>query len=181
LVGNDLTYSTQFYAQFSLKDINIHRTLEKILAASGVTIAVFVIPIVFSFVYGGAVLSLSLQEPDRGIDFQGTTQLTLIEITSLQDEYSSSDAINVQVLVRDPKFNCGDLYMTIYDVSSSQRKAVAQGAFFDQCYDSSGTLPVGDDQFSQKVDVAGKYLLEVQLFDQNGDKFLTTSQNFRIR
>ncbi len=70
--------------------------------------------------------------------------------------------------------------MTIYDVSSSQRKAVTQGAFFDQCYDSGGALPVGD-QFSQKVDTAGQYLLEVQMFDQNGDRFLTASQNFRIR
>ncbi|RJQ24864.1 hypothetical protein C4565_09200 [Candidatus Parcubacteria bacterium] len=180
MLGSDLTYSTQYYAPFSLKDIKIQNTLEKILAASGVTIAVFVIPIVFSFIYGGAVLSLSLQEPNRGIDFQGTTQLTSIEITSLRDEYSSSDAIAAQVLVRDPGFSCGDLYMTIYDISSAQRKAVAQGAFFDQCYDSSGTLPVGD-QFSQRVDTAGQYLLEVQMFDQSGDKFLTASQKFSVR
>jgi hypothetical protein len=176
---SDLTYSTQYYAPFSLKDIKIHNALEKILAASGVTIAVFVIPIVFSFIYGGAVLSLSLQEPNRAIDFQGTTQLTSIEIVSLQNEYSISDAITAQVLVNDPDFSCGDLYMTIYDVSSSQRKAIGQGAFFDQCYDSGVALPIGD-QFSQKVDTAGQYLLEVQMFDQNGDRFLTASQNFRV-
>jgi len=180
LVGSDLTYSTQFYAQFSLKDIKIQNALEKILAASRVIIAVFVIPIVFSFVYGGTVLSLSLQEPNRGIDFQGTTQLAFIEITSLQNEYSVSDAITAQVLVNDPKFSCGDLYMTIYDASSSQKKAVAQGAFFDQCYDSNGPLPTGD-KFSQKIDVAGQYLLEVQMFDQTGDEFLTISQKFRVR
>jgi hypothetical protein len=143
-----------------------------------VTIAVFVIPIVFSFIYGGAVLSLALQEPNRGFE-SPQTQLTSIEITQLQNEYSSSDAISAQVSVRDPAFSCGDLYMTIYDVSSAQRKAVKQGAFFDQCYDSSGSLPVGD-KFSERLE-AGQYLLEVQLFDQNGDRFLSTNQKFTVR
>lgn len=178
--GNDLTYSTQFYAQILLKNIKTHDTLEKTLAASGVTIAVFVIPIAFSFIYGGTVLSLALQEQNRGFEFQGMQQSDPIQIVELQNEYSSSDAIEAQVSVNDPAFSCGDLYMTIYDVSSSQRKAVKQDAFFDQCYDPSDTLPVGD-KFSEKLDSAGQYLLEVQMFDKNGDRFLTASQKFTVR
>lgn len=161
------------------KVIKKHDALKKTLAASGVTIAVFVIPIVFSFVYGGTVLSLSLQGQDREFDFGKTQHTTSIQIIALQNEYSSSDSIEAQVSVSDPAFSCGDLYMTIYDVSSPQRKAVKQGAFFDQCYDSSGMLPVNE-KFSEKVD-SGRYLLEVQLFDQNGDKFLTASQKFTVR
>lgn len=140
-------------------------------------IAVFVIPIVFSFVYGGAVLSLALQNPDRTFEFSGT-ESSSIQIIQLQNEYTSSDAITAQVSVNDPEFNCGDLYMTIYDVSTA-KKAVKQGAFFDQCYDSGGTLPVTD-KFSEKLD-PGKYLLEVQLFDKEGDKFLSSSQKFTVR
>jgi hypothetical protein len=147
---------------------------------SGTAVSVFLIPIVFSFVFGGAVLALSLQGQDRTFVDVGTTTLTSIEISGLQEQYSSSDAVSVQVLARDPVFSCGDLYITIYDVSSGQRKAVKQGAFFDQCYDSSGTLPVTE-SFSEKIGTPGQYLLEAQLFDEGGDKFLSASQGFSIQ
>jgi hypothetical protein len=162
-----------------LKDIKIQSDLEKTLASSGVVIAVFVIPIALSFIYGGTVLSLALHEPNRGLDFQ-TTKSGSIQIVDLQNEYSSSDAISAQVSVNDPAFSCGDLYMTIYDVSSAQKKAVKQDAFFDQCYGSSGMLPT-DNKFSEKLDSAGQYLLEVQLLTKKGDKYLTTSQKFTVR
>jgi len=164
----------------TLKDIKIQSALEKTLAVSGVTIAVFVIPIVFSFIYGGAVLSLSLQEPGRGFEFGGTPSTSSIQITGLQNEYSSSDPISAQVSVGDPAFSCGNLYITVYDVSSFQKKAVKQNAFFNQCYDSSGILPI-DDKFSEKLDSAGTYLFEAQLFDKNGDNYITASQKFTVR
>ncbi len=148
--------------------------------ATGNAVVVFIIPIVFSFIYGGAVLALSLQNQDRGSDVDIDSSTSDLQITDLQNLYAVSDQISARVLVSDSTFDCGDLYMTIYDVSSGQRKAVKQGAFFDQCYGSSGTLPTPD-SFSEKVDAPGQYLLEVQLFDQNGDKFLTTSQRFSVQ
>jgi hypothetical protein len=147
---------------------------------SGSAVAVFIIPIVFSFIFGGAVLALSMQGQDRSVVDVGTTTLTSIEISGLQGQYSSSDAVSIQVFARDPAFSCGDLYITIYDVSSGQRKAVKQGAFFDQCYGDSGTLPVTE-SFSEVIGTPGQYLLEVQLFDEGGDKFLSASQRFSIQ
>ena len=157
----------------------MHDTLEKPLSVSGSAIAVFVIPIAFSFIFGGTVLALSLQDHSRGFEFGGGTPLSSsIQIIGLQSEYSSSDSINVKVSVSDSAYSCGNLYMTIYDVSSA-KTAVKQNAFFEQCYDASGTLPIGD-KFSEKLD-AGKYSLEVQMFDKNGDKYLTASQKFTVR
>ncbi len=147
--------------------------------ATGKAVAVFIIPIVFSFIYGGAVLALSLQNPDR--EFVDTAPDTpSFQITDLQGQYAASDQVGARVSVNNPAFDCGDLYITIYDVSTGQRKAVKQGAFFDQCYGSSGTLPTSD-SFLEKIDAPGQYLLEAQLFDQNGDKFLTTNQQFRVQ
>jgi hypothetical protein len=154
--------------------------MPKKFVVSGSAVSVFIIPIVFSFIFGGAVLALSLQSQDRGIVDVNTTTLTSIEIIDLQNQYSSSDAVSIHVIARDPAFSCGDLYITIYDVSSGQRKAVKQGAFFDQCYDSSTPLPVTE-SFSEKIDSPGQYLLEVQLFDKDGDKFLSASQRFSVQ
>lgn len=149
--------------------------------ATGTAVGVFIIPIVFSFIIGGLVLGVALQNPERTFSFEARpSALGSIQIMNLQNQYAVSDTIGASVSASDAAFSCGDLYMTIYDVSSGQRKAVKQGAFFDQCYGSSGTLPL-EESFSVKIDAPGQYLLEAQLFDENGDRFLTTSQKFSVR
>ncbi|MGQ0606738.1 MAG: hypothetical protein ACT4OD_07325 [Candidatus Nitrosotenuis sp.] len=140
-------------------------------------LAIFIIPIIFSFVYGGVVLGSILQEPYA--ELGATHQTSSIEIVSLHGSYSNVDKIEAQASVNDAAFDCGDLYITVYDVSGGQKKAVKQGAFFDQCYGESGTLPLNE-KFSEKFD-AGQYSLEVQLFDKNGDKFLSATQKFSVQ
>ena len=148
------------------------------LTVSGVAVAVFVVPITLSFIFGVAVLALSLQDPNRGFGFGETASSGPIQIVGLQSSYLPSDSIDVQVSVSDPAFRCGSLYMTIYDVSAA-KTAVKQDAFFEQCYDDGSVLPIGD-KFSEKLDSPGKYSLEVQLFDKNGDKYISSSQKFTI-
>ncbi|MBI5698434.1 MAG: hypothetical protein HZC29_08175 [Thaumarchaeota archaeon] len=120
-----------------------------------------------------------------GSALQGTraeiipTQASSIEILDLQGQYTSTESVSAQVSVSDSAFDCGDLYITVYDVSGGQKKAAKQGAFFDQCYGQSGTLPL-DEKFSEKFN-PGQYLLEAQLFDKNGDKFLSASQKFSVQ
>ncbi|MEM2160347.1 MAG: hypothetical protein QXN55_05265 [Candidatus Nitrosotenuis sp.] len=138
-------------------------------------IAIFIIPIIFSFVYGGAVLGSAMQGPREA----GQSQTSSIEIVGLEAQYSTSDNVRAQVTIGDSAFDCGDLYITVYDISGGQKTAVKQGAFFDQCYGESGTLPI-DERFSEKFGI-GQYLLEAQLFDKNGDKFLSVSQKFSIQ
>lgn len=144
------------------------------MAARG--IAILVIPIIFSFVYGGAVLGSALQGQRGVID---TVSQGSIEIMNLQSQYTSSDRVGAEISITDSAFNCGDLYITVYDVSGGQKKAAKQGAFFDQCYGQTGMLPL-DEKFSEKF-APGQYLLEAQLFDKNGDKFLSATQKFTVQ
>lgn len=140
-------------------------------------IAIFIIPIVLSFVYGGIVLGSALQgsHAEPGM----TQQTSSFEILDLQGSYAGGEKISAQVSVSDSAFDCGDLYITVYDISGGQKKAVKQGAFFDQCYGGSGTLPLSE-KFSENFD-AGQFLLEAQLFDKNGDKFLSATQKFNVQ
>lgn len=139
-------------------------------------IVILVIPIIFSFVFGGTVLGLALQGPKT---MEQQHQSEAIKILELQDQYSVGQKVSVQIQANGAEFDCGNLYVTVYDVSGGQKKAVKQGAFFDQCYGESGVLPIND-KFSEKFD-AGQYLLEAQLFDKKGDKFVSASQNFSIQ
>ena len=143
---------------------------------AGRGIAILVIPIIFSFVFGGAVLGLALQGPKDSVQSHTSDA---IKILGLQDQYSIGQKVTVQIQANGSSFDCGNLYITVYDASGGQKKAVKQGAFFDQCYGESGILPTND-KFSEKFD-AGQYLLEAQLFDKKGDKFVSTSQKFTIQ
>lgn len=91
----------------------------------------------------------------------------------------SESIVEATVLVNDPMFDCGDLYVTVYDVSDGQKTAYQQKPFFDQCYGNSGTLPLNK-QFSAELD-DGQYVIEAQLFDKNGDVFLMVSQKFSVQ
>lgn len=125
--------------------------------------------------YGGIVLGSALQGPRTMTE----TQSDSIAILNLQSQYSLGESIDPQITVDNPAYDCGNLYITVYDVALGQKTAVKQGAFFNQCYGNSGTLPI-DDKFSEKFD-PGQYLLEAQLFDKNGDNFLNTSQKFSVQ
>lgn len=139
-------------------------------------IALFVIPIIFSFVYGGLVLGSAMQGPRAD---SVTTQSSALEILELQGSYANGERVSVQISVNDASYDCGDLYITVYDVAGGAKKAVKQGAFFDQCYGTSGTLPISE-KFSENFD-AGQYSLEAQLFDKTGDKFLSATQKFSVQ
>ena len=143
---------------------------------AGRGIAILVIPIIFSFVYGGAVLGSALQGQRGEIS---TTSQGSIEIINLQGQYASTEKVGAEISITDPAFNCGDLYITVYDISGGQKKAAKQGAFFDQCYGQTGTLPL-DEKFSEKF-APGQYVLEAQLFDKDGNKFLSTTQKFNVQ
>ena len=89
-------------------------------------IALFVIPIIFSFVYGGLVLGSVMQGPRAD---SMTTHYSALEILELQGSYASGERVSVQISVNDASYDCGDIYITVYDVAGGAKKAVKQGAF----------------------------------------------------
>lgn len=147
------------------------------MALRGTAVASFVIPIVFSFIFGGSVLSLALSNtPSSGTIPQSGS----LSITGIGDDYTAPVNVVAQVSVSDPAYDCGDLYLTVFDVSVSPKKSVGQHAFFDQCYGTGGTIPL-DEEFAQKIEKPGQYLLVAQLFDKDGNKFLTAEKNLTVK
>ena len=138
-------------------------------------IAILVIPIIFSFVFGGSVFAGSMSANKNPEQIQTAT----INILEMQSQYAMGQKVTTKVSVSGSEYDCGNLYITVYDISQGQKKAVKQAAFFDQCFGRSGLLPIND-KFSEQFD-AGQYLLEAQLFDKKGDKFVSASQKFTIQ
>jgi hypothetical protein len=143
------------------------------MAARG--IAILIIPIIFSFVFGGAVFAGSMSANKNPEQIQTGT----IKILEMQSQYAMGQKLTAKVSATGSEYDCGNLYITVYDISQGQKKAVKQAAFFDQCFGSSGLLPTSD-KFSEQFD-AGQYILEAQLFDKKGDKFVSASQTFTVQ
>ena len=138
---------------------------------------VFILPIIFSVIVGSIVMADTLQKPDRELNMwpmsnSETSHGSPIEIIGLSNQYSISESIEIKVKVSDSSFNCGDLYITIYN--SEKNNVVTQGAFFEQCFNSeSNLLPIGD-KFSKVISTPGSYDLVVDMISKDLSNISTT-------
>ncbi len=129
---------------------------------------VFVLPVIFSLVFGSAVMADILQKPDRESNIwpissseEFSTHTTNIEIIGLSKQYSTSEPIEIQVKIEDSSFDCGDLYVTIY--STGKNDVITQSGFFEQCFEQGSTLLPVEDEFSKVIDTPGSYEIVAEM------------------
>jgi len=149
---------------------------------------VFLFPVIISLALGSFVMAAVLNEPERELNMwpfktsvANKVQSDSIKIISLQQEYSSSTPINIQVSVTDPTFDCGDLYITIYDLNSSPKQVVTQSGYFGQCFQKDNLVLPVDDEFSEKIGDLGQYEIVAEINDKHYKKTITTSEKFTIK
>ncbi len=158
------------------------------LPVQKVVFAVFLIPAIVSVLFGGFVLGEVLKKPERDLDmlpfdFSGkfVSSSGVMKIIGLQEEYSNSTPIEISISVSDPIFDCGDLYITIYDVSKLPKEVVTQSGFFDQCYEKNNLVMPIDDKFSELVDSPGQYEIVSEINDKAYKNSLTTNERFIVK
>ena len=151
--------------------------------ASSKVIIVFVLPVIFSIIFGSAVMADTLQKPDRELNmwpmtFSGhSSHDSDVEIIGLENQYSVSEPVQIQVKINDSSFSCGDLYITIYASGSSD--VVTQGGFFNQCVKNGNLLPNNDD-FSKIIDSPGSYKIVADIVSTDLSN-ISTSGIFTIK
>ena len=151
--------------------------------ASSKVIIVFVLPVIFSIIFGSAVMADTLQKPDRELNmwpmtFSGNSSHDSdIEIIGLENQYSVSEPVQIQVKINDSSFNCGDLYITIY--ASGSNDVVTQGGFFNQCVKNGNLLP-NNDNFSKIIDSPGSYKIVADIVSTDLSN-ISTSGIFTIK
>ncbi|MCV0413107.1 hypothetical protein [Nitrosarchaeum sp.] len=151
--------------------------------ATSLVYVVFVLPIVLSIAFGTVVMADVLQSPDRELNMwpMGNSEIIKndedISIIGLENQYSISSPIQIQVKIDDSQFDCGDLYVTVY----SGKHIVTQSGFLKQCFDENNSFLPIDDDFSEIIDKPGQYDLVVKMTDQNQKSSITTSEKFTIK
>jgi hypothetical protein len=144
---------------------------------------VFILPIIFSVIVGSIVMADTLQKPDRELNMwpmsnSETSHGSSIQIIGLSSQYSISESIEIKVKVTDSSFNCGDLYITIYD--SEKINVVTQGAFFEQCFTNGSDLLPIDNKFSKAISTPGSYQLVVDILSKDLSN-ISTSGIFTVK
>jgi hypothetical protein len=156
------------------------------VATSGIFFVVFILPITLSVIFGSLVMAEVLKDPERelGILQSESSDLTVIstqlKILGLERVYSTNVEVNIQVSIVDPVFDCGDLYVTIYDISKTSKKVVTQSGFFHQCFDKNNLILPVDDEFSQTIESPGNYEIVIEMFDKQNKKATSTSAEFTV-
>ena len=153
--------------------------------ARGVTYVVYVLPIVFSVIFGSIVMVDILQDPGRELNLLQVGSMEIsshnepIKIIGLEKQYSISESVQIQVIVDEKSFSCGDLYVTIY--TSDKENAVTQSGYFQQCFDDDNPFLPIKEKFSEVIDTPGQYSLVVDLLDKNQKNSITTSEKFTVK
>lgn len=149
------------------------------------TYVVYVLPIIFSIIFGSIVMADILQEPGRELNlmrFNSIGEIShneQIQIIGLEEQYSISNPVQIQVIVDDESFSCGDLYVTIY--SSEKENAITQGGYFEQCFDDINRFLPLRERFSEVIDAPGQYEIVAEMLDQNQKNSITTSEKFTVK
>ncbi|QUC64942.1 hypothetical protein NsoK4_01270 [Nitrosopumilus sp. K4] len=151
------------------------------MATRGILYAVFVLPVIFSIVFGSAVMADILQEPDRELNMWRIGSVSShdksIQIIGLAQQYSTSSPVKVLVSVDDHSYDCGDLYLTIY----SGNNVVTQSGFLEQCFvKDNSQLPI-DDEFSEILDTPGQYELVAEIKDKSQKHTISASGKFTVK
>ena len=158
------------------------------MAVQKIAFLVFLCPVVISIVFGASVLSNVLAQPDRHLNMwpfvahQPTqTGNNDIKIQNLLNSYSTSTPVNITVVVNNTSFDCGDLYITIYNLDTSPNQVTAQNGYFSQCFvENNSTLPIHD-TFSQIVSKSGNYEIVTEMKDKNYQNIINSTAHFKIQ
>ena len=147
-------------------------------------LVVFVLPVIFSIIFGSVVMADTLQKPDRELNMwpmssskNSSSHNSDLKIIGLSNQYLVSEPIEIQVKVSDTSFSCGDLYITIY--TSGKSDVVTQAGFFNQCIENGNLFPIND-KFSKLITVPGSYQIVADIvFDDLTN--ISTSGIFTIK
>ena len=154
---------------------------------------IYVLPIVLSVSLGTAVMAETLSASDRELNFlqfgeksstisssspNSTSQLSIVGFSS---EIIQNSNLEFSVKVTNSNFNCGDLYITIYDISTSEKQVLTQSGFLNQCFvENNNILPVNEN-YSELISKSGTYEIFVEIYDTKYTKKISMTEILEVK
>ena len=144
---------------------------------------VYILPVILSISLGTIVMAEALNNSERELnmwqfDTSSSSDLQELSIIGLEKTYSTSDSIKLKINVSNSNFDCGDLYITIYE--STQDQVLTQSGYLKQCFSlNQENLPI-DEYYSTKIGETGNYKIVIELFNERYNDTLTYTESFIV-
>tara|TARA_A100001037_G_C14670979_1_gene423057 strand:+ start:67 stop:540 length:474 start_codon:yes stop_codon:yes gene_type:complete len=149
---------------------------------------IYVLPIILSVSLGTAVMAETLSSSDRELNFlqfgdgksHSSSSTDGLSLIGLNSEIAQNSNLEFSLNFSDSNFNCGDLYITIYDVTSG-KDVLTQSGYLKQCFiQNNNILPV-DDTFSELIIKPGTYEIYIEIFNEKYSESVSITETFRVK
>ena len=84
-------------------------------------------------------------------------------------------------MVNNTSFDCGDLYLTIYNPNTSPKQVIVQHAYFTQCFAQTNAVMPIQDTFSPVIDTPGIYQIVAEMKDKTNQNSISVMANIRVQ
>ena len=129
----------------------------------------------------------TLSSPDRELNFlqfggEGYTSSSksAISLVGFNDEIIQNSNLEFSIKFSNSDFNCGDLYITIYDVTTSEKQVITQSGYLKQCFiQNNNTLPI-DENYSELITKPGTYEIYIEIFNEKYSENITMTETLRV-
>ena len=129
----------------------------------------------------------TLSDSERELNFlqfdgkdHATTSTNGLSLIGFSSEIAQNSNLEFSITFSNSDFNCGDLYITIYDVSTSEKQVLTQSGYLKQCFiQNNNVLPVGEN-YSELISKPGLYEIYVEIFDEKYSKNMSITQTLRV-
>ena len=145
---------------------------------------VYILPIILSVSLGTLVMAEALNDPERELDMwqfdassSSTQQHMQLSVIGLDKTYSTSEKIEFEIKVKDSNFECGDLYITIFE----GEQVITQSGFMKQCFMQKNQKIPLDEKYSEIITTPGEYRVLIEIFDQNYKDSLSYVANITVK
>ena len=119
-----------------------------------------------------------LQFGGEGYSPSDKSEISLIGYTT---EIAKNSNLEFSINFSNSDFNCGDLYITIYDISTSEKEVLTQSGYLKQCFiQNNNILPVGEN-YSELISKPGTYEIYVEIYDQKYSKSISMTETLRVK
>ena len=103
-----------------------------------------------------------------------------INLVGLNDEITQNSNLEFSIKFSNSDFNCGDLYITIYDISTSEKQVLTQSGYLKQCFiQNNNKLPVGEN-YSELLSKSGTYEIYIEIFNQDYSKNISMTKTLLV-
>ena len=129
----------------------------------------------------------TLNSSDRELNFlqfggdgYTTSSKSEINLVGFNNQITENSNLEFSIQFLNSDFNCGDLYITIYDVSTSEKQVLTQSGYLKQCFiQNNNKLPVGEN-YSELLSKSGTYEIYIEIFNQDYSKNISMTKTLLV-